>query len=120
MGLLSLLMAVVGLFGLTAYAVEQRTREFGVRMALGADAGNVLGLVAGQSLRLVAIGAAIGVVAAIATAGVLRAVLFGVRGNEPVVYVVVVLLLGVVSVLACWIPARRATRIDPMTALRSD
>jgi len=120
MGLLSLLMAVVGLFGLTAYAVEQRTREFGVRMALGADAGNVLGLVAGQSLRLVAIGAAIGVVAAIATAGVLRAVLFGVRGNEPVVYVVVVMLLGVVSVLACWIPARRATRIDPMTALRSD
>ena len=63
MGVLSLLMAVVGLFGLTAYAVEQRTREFGVRMALGAGAGNVLGLVAGQSLRLVAIGAVIGVVA---------------------------------------------------------
>lgn len=120
MGVLSLLMAVVGLFGLTAYAVEQRTREFGVRMALGAGAGNVLGLVAGQSLRLVAIGAAIGVVAAIATAGVLRAALFGVSGNEPVVYVAVVLLLGVVSILACWIPARRATRIDPMTALRTD
>lgn len=120
MGVLSLLMAVVGLFGLTAYAVEQRTREFGVRMALGANATNVLGLVAGQSLRLVAIGAAIGVAAGIATAAVLRAVLFGVRGNEPIVYVGVVLLLGVVSIMACWIPARRATRIDPMTALRSD
>ena len=120
MGVLSLLMAVVGLFGLTAYAVEQRTREFGVRMALGAGAGNVLGLVAGQSLRLVAIGGVIGVVAAIASAGILRATLFGVRGNEPVVYVAVCLLLGVVSVLACWIPARRATRIDPMTALRTD
>jgi len=120
MGVLSLLMAVVGLFGLTAYAVEQRTREFGVRMALGAGAGNVLSLVAGQSLKLVAIGGAIGVVAAIASAGILRAVLFGVSGNEPLVYVAVVVLLGVVSTLACWIPARRATRIDPMTALRSD
>ena len=120
MGVLSLLMAVVGLFGLTAYAVEQRTREFGVRMALGADAGNVLGLVAGQSLRLVAMGGAIGVLAGIASAGLLRAALFGVSGNEPLVYVAVVLLLGVVSILACWIPARRATRIDPMTALRSD
>ncbi len=120
MGLLSLLMAVVGLFGLTAYAVEQRTREFGVRMALGANPTNVLGLVAGQSLKLVAVGAVIGIVAGIATAAVLRAALFGVRGNEPIIYVGVVVILGVVSVLACWIPARRATRIDPMTALRND
>jgi predicted permease len=120
MGLLSLLMAVVGLFGLTAYAVEQRTREFGVRIALGAGAGNVLGLVAGQSLRLVAVGAIIGIVGGIATGGLLRSTLFGVTGNEPLTYVAVVLLLGVVSVLACWIPARRATRVDPMAAIRSD
>ena len=120
MGLLSLLMAVVGLFGLTAYAVEQRTREFGVRMALGAGTGQVVRLVTRQSLQMVAVGALIGVVASFGSAGLLRAALFGVSGNDPLVYVGVVLLLGVVTVLACWIPARRATRVDPMIALRTD
>ena len=120
MGILSLLMAVVGLFGLTAYAVEQRTREFGVRMALGAGAPSVLRLVAGQSLRMVAIGGVVGVMAGIATGGVLRSQLLGVSANEPIVYVFVVLLLAVVSILACAIPALRATRVDPMVALRTD
>lgn len=120
MGILSLLMAVVGLFGLTAYAVEQRTREFGVRMALGAGATSVLRLVAGQSLRMVAIGASFGVVAGIATSGLLRSQLFGAGSNDPFTFVLVVLLLAVVSLLACGIPAWRATRVDPMVALRTD
>lgn len=120
MGVLSLLMAVVGLFGLTAYAVEQRTREFGVRMALGAGVASVLRLVAGQSLRMVMIGAVIGIAAGIATGGILRSQLLGVSGNDPIAYLGVVSLLGAVSLLACVIPAWRATRVDPMVALRTD
>jgi predicted permease len=120
MGILSLMMAVVGLFGLTAYAVEQRTREFGVRMALGAGAGNVLRLVTGQSLRMVAIGSGIGILGGIAIGGVLRSQLLGARVNDPIAYAVVIAVLAVVSILACVIPARRATRVDPMIALRSD
>jgi predicted permease len=120
MGILSLLMAVVGLFGLTAYSVEQRTREFGVRMALGAGAHTVLRLVAGQSLRMVAIGGAIGVVAGIATGGILRSQLLRVSGNDPLTFVIVVAVLAMVSLLACVIPAWRATKVDPLTALRAD
>jgi macrolide transport system ATP-binding/permease protein len=119
-GILSLLMALVGLFGLTSYMVEQRTREFGVRMALGARSGSVLRLVAGQSLRLVAIGAAIGVVSGIAMTGLLRSAMFGLRNTEPLMYVLIVVLLAAVSILACGIPAWRATRVEPMVALRTD
>jgi predicted permease len=119
-GVLSLLMALVGLFGLTAYVVEQRTREFGIRVALGAGTVSVLRLVAGQSLRLVAIGAAIGTVGGIAMAGLLRSAMFGLRNTEPLVHVLIVLVLVVVSLLACGIPAWRATRVDPMIALRAD
>jgi predicted permease len=120
MGILSLMMAVVGLFGLTAYGVEQRTRELGVRMALGAGAGNVLRLVTGQSLKMVAIGAAIGLAGGVALGGVLRSQLLGAKSNDPIVYLSVIVLLSVVSILACVIPARRATRVDPMVALRTD
>jgi putative ABC transport system permease protein len=119
-GVLSLLMALVGLFGLTAYVVEQRTREFGVRVALGARTGSVLRLVAGQSLRLVAIGAVIGTAGGIAMSGLLRSAMFGLRNTEPIVHVLIVLVLVVVSILACGIPAWRATRVDPMIALRAD
>jgi predicted permease len=120
LGLLSLALAVVGLYGLTAYAVEQRTREFGVRMALGARAGDVVGLVAGQSLRLVAIGAVVGLAAAAAGGGLLRSLVFGVRALDPLAYAGVILVLASVALLACYVPARRATRVDPMIALRSD
>jgi putative ABC transport system permease protein len=119
-GLLSLGLAVIGLFGLTAYAVEQRTREFGVRMALGARAGDVVRLVSGQSLRLVAIGAVIGLAGATAGGGVLRHLLLGVDAVDPLAYGTVVIILAVVAFLACYIPARRATRVDPMIALRTD
>jgi putative ABC transport system permease protein len=119
-GGLSLALAMIGLFGLTAYAVEQRTREFGVRMALGAQALDVVRLVSGQSLRLVAIGAVIGLAGAAAGGGVLRRTLYGVTAVDPLAYAAVATLLAVVAFLACWIPARRATRVDPMIALRVD
>jgi ABC-type antimicrobial peptide transport system permease subunit len=119
-GVLSLCLAVIGLFGLTAYAVEQRTREFGVRMALGARAKDVVQLVAGQSMRLVAFGAVIGLAASLAGAGVLRNMLFGVCAVDPLAYGGVGILLAVVALLACYIPARRATRVDPMIALRAE
>jgi putative ABC transport system permease protein len=119
-GGLSLALAMIGLFGLTAYAVEQRTREFGVRMALGAQSLDVVRLVSGQSLRLVAIGAVIGLAGAAAGGGVLRRTLYGVTAVDPLAYAAVATLLAVVAFLACWIPARRATRVDPMIALRVD
>jgi predicted permease len=119
-GILSLALAVVGLFGLTAYSVEQRTREFGVRMALGARAADVVRLVTGQSLRLVAIGAVLGLAGAAAGGGVLRNLLLGVRTVDPLAYGGVAIVLAVVAFLACYVPARRATRVDPMIALRSD
>lgn len=120
LGAVSLLMAVVGLFGLTAYAVEQRTREFGVRMALGARSGDVVRLVTGQALRLVGIGATLGVAGGIAGSGVLRSMLFGVQTVDPAVYAAVILLLATVTTLACVVPARKATRVDPVVALRVD
>lgn len=119
-GALSLLMAVVGLFGLTAYAVEQRTREFGVRMALGAQSGSVVRLVAGESLRLVVVGAVIGLLGGIAGGGVLRNFLFGVRAVDPSAFAIVTAVLVVVAMVSCYLPARRATRVDPMVALRAD
>jgi putative ABC transport system permease protein len=119
-GVLSLALAVVGLFGLTAYSVEQRTREFGVRMALGAHARDVVRLVAGQSLRLVAIGAVLGLAGAAAGGGVLRNLLLGVQTVDPLAYGGVAIVLAIVAFLACYIPARRATQVDPMIALRAD
>jgi predicted permease len=119
-GGLSLVLAMIGLFGLTAYAVEQRTREFGVRMALGARSLDIVRLVSGQSLRLVAIGAVIGLAGAAAGGGVLRRTLHGVSAVDPLAYAAVATILAVVAFLACGIPARRATRVDPMTSLRAD
>jgi putative ABC transport system permease protein len=120
LGGLSLLMAVIGLFGLTAYAVEQRTREFGVRMALGAQAGSVLRLVVRQGVRLVVIGGVLGVAGGMAGSGVLRSMLFGVSPVDPLAYAAVILLLATVTTVACLVPALRATRVDPVVALRAD
>jgi predicted permease len=120
LGALSLIMAAVGLFGLTAYSVAQRTREFGVRMALGARGGDVLRQVVRESLWLVAAGALLGVAGGASMSGVLRAVLFGVSTLDPLAYVAVVALLLLVTTAACYVPARRATRVDPVVALRAD
>lgn len=119
-GLLSLVLAVVGLFGVTAYSVAQRTREFGIRMALGADRRGVLRLVVRQGLGLVAVGAVLGVLGGAAGSRVLSAMLFGLSPLDPVAYVAVAFFLGGVALVACYVPARAATRVDPVRALRAE
>ena len=101
-----------------AYNVARRTREIGIRMALGAQMAEVMRLILGQGLRLVAVGGVIGITVALASGRVLRAYLFGVSSTDPATFIAVALLLGTVASLACWLPARRASKVDPMKALR--
>lgn len=119
-GAIALLLAAGGTYGVLAYAVTQRQREIGIRMALGAPRGNVVALVLRQGLKLVLAGVALGIVIAFAVTRVLRNLLFEVQPADPATYVVVVLLLMAVALCACWLPARRASRIDPMVALRAE
>ena len=116
----ALIIAGVGLYGVMAYSVAQRTQEIGIRMALGADARSVVRLVVGQAMRLMLIGTGIGLAAAFALSRGMASLLFGITPNDPPTYVGVVLLLMLSSVLAAWVPAHRATRVDPMRALRCD
>jgi putative ABC transport system permease protein len=114
------LIATCGLYGLMAYAVTQRRREIGVRMALGATRRDVLGLVLGRALRIVVAGLIVGVAGAAGVTRVLRTFLFGVTPTDPIVFALVTLLLLAVGLLAAWLPAWRATRIDPLSALRAE
>lgn len=115
---LALLMAAIGLYGVISYAVTQRTQELGVRMALGAQRGEILRLVLGQGMRLVSIGAAIGLVVSLLASRLLRNQLFHVSSFDPVTFVLMAAVLIAAALLASYIPARRATRVDPMVALR--
>jgi predicted permease len=119
-GLLALLLAVVGLYGVIAYSVAQRTQEIGVRMALGARPSDVVGLVLGQGLRLTSIGMAIGALGALGVTRVLGTVLYGVSPTDPLSFAAVAVLLMLVAVAAAYVPARRATRVDPMRTLRAE
>jgi putative ABC transport system permease protein len=116
---LALVLAAVGLYGVTAYAVAQRTRELGIRLALGAQPSDVLRIVLGQGARLVSIGLAIGTLASLALTRLMTTLLFGIGTRDPITFGGVGVLLAIVSLLACYIPARRAMRVDPVVALRN-
>jgi len=115
---IALLLSALGIYGVTAYSVAQRTREIGIRMALGAQEKEVFALLLRQSVVLVVFGVALGVATSAALTRFLASMLFGVRPSDPATFVSVVFLLVGVAALACWIPARRAMRVDPMVALR--
>jgi putative ABC transport system permease protein len=117
-GAIALVLAAIGIYGLMAYSVEQRTQEIGIRMALGADRGAIRGLVVWQGMRLALVGVIVGVGAAFGLTRLLSTFLFGVKAWDPAVFVAVPLILAGVALFAVWLPAARASRLDPMRALR--
>jgi ABC-type antimicrobial peptide transport system permease subunit len=124
LGLVGLLLAAIGIYGVTSYAVSHRTREIGVRIALGAARGSVIRLVLRQGMMLAAIGMAAGVAligaVAVAASGPLEGMLYGVRGLDPITFAGACLVFAGVSMIASYLPARRASRVDPVVALRHE
>jgi putative ABC transport system permease protein len=113
-------LAAVGLYGVLATGVRQRTAEIGVRIALGAPTSSIFRLVLGEGLRLSAVGAVIGVVAALMLTRVMRSMLVGVGATDPATFAAIAVLFFVIAALACWLPARRAAGLDPKIALREE
>ena len=120
LGAVALLLALIGIYGVTAFGVAQRTREIGIRIALGSTRRSVLSSVVGQGLRLGSIGVVLGMVAAVAATRLLEGMLFGVPGTDPIALGAAATALLGAALLASWLPARRAARIDPMVALRQE
>ena len=118
LGFLGLVLAVIGIYGIVSFGMGQRTQEMGIRMALGAARADILKLAIGQGLAPVSLGLVAGVLSAWAVTRAMSHLLIGVSSSDPVTYVGTALVLLSVALLACWIPARRASRVDPMVALR--
>jgi ABC-type antimicrobial peptide transport system permease subunit len=116
----ALILACIGIYGVISYSVAQRTREIGIRMALGADAGSVVALVLRQGIRLVLIGVGLGIVVSLAAGTLISNQLYGVSRTDPAVIGCVALILLTAAVLASWLPARRASRVAPSVALRAE
>jgi putative ABC transport system permease protein len=117
---LALTLAAIGIYGIVAYSVTERTREIGVRLALGAQRRDVIGMVVGQGMTMTVAGTAIGVVAALLLTRLMSSLLFGISAADPLTFLLIPVLLIAVAVVACYVPARRATRVDPLQALRSE
>jgi ABC-type antimicrobial peptide transport system permease subunit len=120
MGVLGLLMAVVGVYGVVSYKVTQRTREIGIRRALGASSKNIGRMIFGEGMQLVFSGVAVGTLGALLLTRLLVHMLVGVSVNDPLIYVSLSVLLAAVALLACYLPARRAIRVEPVEALRHE
>jgi putative ABC transport system permease protein len=118
--IVALVVAAVGVYGVLSYTMAQRTQEVGIRIALGAEGRQVVGMVVGEGMRLVGIAVAVGLVLSAAGTRLLRSQLFGVGTADVLTFSVVTLVLGAVAMAACYLPARRASRVDPMVALRTD
>ncbi len=117
---LALLLACIGIYGVLAYVTSQRVPEIGLRMALGASARDVMRMVLGQSLRMIFIGVGVGLATALAAANILEKLVAGVRANEPLTFAIMVSVLVAAALLASFLPARRASQVDPISALRQD
>jgi putative ABC transport system permease protein len=117
-GIVALLLATAGVFGVMAYSVSRRTREIGVRIALGARSQDVLTMILNQGMRTIVVGIVIGLAGSLVLTRTLSSLLFGVTATDPVTFAAVIALLIATALLACYIPARRATKVDPMVALR--
>ena len=114
----ALLLAAIGIYGLMRYSVEQRTQEIGIRLALGAGTSQVRNMVVFQEMILAVVGVIVGLISAFGLSSVIASLLFGVQARDPMVFVGVPVLLGFIALIAVWLPARRASRVDPISALR--
>jgi ABC-type antimicrobial peptide transport system permease subunit len=117
---IALTLAAIGIYGVLAYSVTQRTREIGIRMALGAETSRIMRMIVGHGLRLIVTGGALGLIAAFYLTRMMESLLFGVSATDPLIFTAIFLGLTAVGLAACYLPARKATKIDPLVALRHD